>query len=825
MFLNPLYDSQLALCYKLGSAILFWTAGTGLATKYIGKVFELDGVILWLFGTPFIVAGVFLHHVTTVLENQSDLTSAELNPKIFKKYLIDALNALDKYVKCIKHDKLLMRSIVHHRNLCGNQSCTLKEIDMGTLANPTDTQFIQATVLKAIEELFKQILNVSFKSSQIRFLYIVFLVERVKKYKEALIEISLSETANSSLEERLILIRYKLIIRAKISEKSAEKSRTDVSAIQTLLGTEQTTSEFMECLSTTTSNKIKIMNELIQEKPDIVKQYEFSREFAQALKKLVKLWNNIKKANIADFRLCMIYKKFTSLVLLDKEETSRLTNDLTQELFYSQRAFAENFSEINKQLPANLNIAIVSNSFVGDLVYWKISSQYLAFLGFQEKELTRNSIGLIIPNGQTSMLEHIKKRLQKLSMNQFDSEYFQKEHFGFVKRKTGFIVPVFSKVSVIKSTHGLSHLDFYLHSLRPVAETRANVHILCDSGHSVTDWSSEALVWMEKFSRSVMLGTTKIEVLEPDFSAELKNARTGLHRDICIGKFWYSAICKVSPLKFGVNHVSAKNLSSQKQLALSSDVIYHVKYSINNVFRPSKYSNMFLRPGMNLAEGLALVSTNNIWAQYDGSYFIDDYDKIEGLMGGWKSTKLLDDNQGKATHINVALITTKRLYGGKIRDLEKEEFQFKDSEFSSENHSETEAISQKTEVFQDSLAISNLNKQQIAVESAERIFEQIFKQERTNPIHKVFNIIQFVWAALLISCVILSLIVWGDYVKMIATHVNDHIFITELIEKSTYLNDQLIDLDFLSRNITFRNENAEYRKGYVSKWTDSLKSF
>jgi len=166
----------------------------------------------------------------------------------------------------------------------------------------------------------------------------------------------------SSLEARLILARYKLAIREKFSQKGSKTECIYIPSIRTLIGIEATNSEFMDLISTATTIKIKIMKEVIQEKPNLITQYELACEFAIMLKQVNRSWKNIDRYNFADYRLLQVYRKFCSLVLLRKEEANQLSDKMAQEFALSQNTCAANFSEINRRLPDQLSVAIVSHS-------------------------------------------------------------------------------------------------------------------------------------------------------------------------------------------------------------------------------------------------------------------------------------------------------------------------------------------------------------------------------------------------------------------------------------------------------------------------------
>lgn len=825
IFFNPIYDSQIALCYKLWSTILFWTAATGLLAKYVGGMLMIDGVLFWLFGVPFIIGMITLYHRTTILKKESKVIGSELTPKVFKLHIIETLISLDKYIRRRKHEADLMRSIVQHRYWCKTQSCPLKGIDIKILAHRMDNQNVHSNVLKGLDEVFQQILHIYPKSTEIKLIYIVFLVERLKKYKEALITNTLFEESSSSLEERLILARYKLIIQDKISKKNLQQTDMDIPAIRVLIGIEGIISDFMQLISMTTINKTKIMKELIQEKPDLVKQYELSREFALTLEKLRSFWKQIVKANFADFRLYQIYKKFTSLVLLKTEKANRLTNEMSQEFSWSQKIFSENFSEINKQLPSHLSIAIAGYAHSDSLIYWKVSGQYAAFLGFDERALEKSSIVSIMPNGFSLIHGFIKERIDKLSQNKYESPYFGKNHQIFVRRKTGFIVPALSKVNILSALRDSGRGRFYLHCLQPISEPGAKVDILCNAAFKVTDCSSSALIWMKEVCSHFRLGITTMQTLDPYFQLSQDNFGLEDHRSIILNKRKYSAICRVTNLNLGKYSLFAQNAQLDKQEQQKPYVIYHVKYIIMDTCIAPPPKDIFTKKITSKPPKQNRFVNEDIWAQFNSKFYVEKNDMQRTYMEAWRSTRVFEDTK-KHSPINYSSsILTKRLWKGKITDIEKQEFVLQESASLQSQESEPTSSGHQSGIFSSSLQISHLNNQDIPVDIPERIFEQILKKEKANPLHKFFNFIQIVWVTLLLVGIILTLLVWKAYVVEIVGHINDHILITELIEKSTYLNDHLIDLDFLSRNITFRDQNAEYRRQYVSKWTYSLSSY
>jgi len=822
--MNPIHNSQIALCYKIWAAILFWTAAVGTGTKYAGELLNIDGMIIWLFTIPFIFGIVIFLHNSFKISNDLRAVKGDLSPRTLKSHIVTTLHSLDTYIRFRKAKSELLKSITEHRHLCKTRDCVLKGIHIDDCDQQEDIRHLQIVIFRGIEELFQQALQMHPKSTEINLTYVIFLIERLQNYKKALIVQAFVDRDSFSFEQRLILARYTLITKRKIAEKNTGIPCTDLPMIRTLIGTEEIVSEFVGLMSTTTANKVKIMQELIQEKPDLVRQYELARQFSIILKKLRHSWEQIVNENLTDFRLLQFYKKFISLVALRVDESNLITARMATELACSQNSILDNANEISKKIPNELNAAIVVHSATGNLVYWRVSGQYAAFFGFEQGKLVNSSLTKIMPNGFLPMHDYIRYRLKMLGDRQVDSPYFGKDQQVFVKRKTGFIVSAISRVDILSGLPRREHKSFYFHQIRPLNQEMATIDLLCNSNYKIVDSNSSALLWMRETCRNFRPGVTDIQSIDPSFHIEKENIQFQNEWNFSLNKRVYSAVCSVKSLDLGKFSLITESISEARQKIQKAPIIYHLKYKIISEIRskldktPHDVLNLMLKKHLK-------SNQRSIWTQLDPRLHIEETYVGSVCMDKWRSIEEIEGEKDCMSINYSDSIITKRLQKRRLINIENRELEIKQSDDLNSKASESARDIKNSEVFSDHILILKLNDQGIPCKNPEKIFKRIIDREKGRMLYKVFDFLQVAWALILVIGISLILVSYKTSADEVVGHISDHILIAELIEKSTYLNDHLIDLDFLSRNVTFRDKDTEYRQQYINKWTYSFLSY
>lgn len=825
LFSNPFYNAKVASYYQLWSSFLVWTTIVGLTSRFLGVIPNIDGVVCWLVGIPFIVSIVFCYHRISKLKKKSGIICSELNHKTFKTHLIFTYESLDKYIKSKNNATILTRSILEHRCLCDLHNCPLAKVDINAFANFIESQKVQTKIFQGLEELFNKVLSVSSKSNQIRLFYIVLLVEHMEKYKEALIQIAMFNLGNSSIEEILVLTRYKLIIQHKFLKKTLMQSNATDPVVRELIGTEEMISKVMSQLSTTTNIKIEIINELIQEKPDLVKQCKLSTEYALLLQDLQMQWKHIANFNFADTRLYQIYRKFASLILLNSELASKVANKMYLELAFNQKSLTSDLYEIEKQLSSNLNVAIVCQTVSGHTAYWKVSKNYAVLLGYEESELEKRSLDIVMPNAFKARSNLSKNLINPTSLIKNGTQNFEKESKVFLKRKTGFILQVDSKTNFIHALRENEHGVFFLHSFQPVIEPMPSMHLLCNVFYQITDWSSSARLWMKNVYAQLKSGVMNMEAFEPKFSTDPDCLRSGRQRLLSIGNTQRSSVCHVAKLKTEDYMFFTPQVTLSKNAQLKPLTIFHVKYTISPISKAS-FKNKIVKliaskESSNLFQGV----DTNIWSHYDPKLCFRDAEaqRFSKEFLGWDDS--LEDGKNQSKDDLTKTVRTKQLRRGKVIEMEVKEFDLEIANPYQNNSLQSNKQTKSDKVFASSSEIASLNKQEIPVKNPERIFARILKKKKANFLSIAFIILQVAWVAGLVASVVSALVIFKADSSQIISHISDDVRITELIEKSTYLNDHLIDLDFLSRNITFRDRDPAYKREYVFKWTESFSNY
>jgi hypothetical protein len=578
---NPYHDSRAAFFTIVFSALFLWTAVLNLAFKLIIASFGVDGVFCWLVSLPFIVFVIYLLWLTRNFKGKLEIVKSDYSQRDLIDHITNFLLAMDKVQLTGSKNESFDRAFLQHRSMCRNDNCILLNLKTQNLSVRDFSAEVQQICLAAVTELFKDKLAASADSDLLRVFYISFLMERTRKYKEALIEINLFLTSRSSFSYRLIAQRYKRIIEIQTSKKSSNLGENSTE-IMSLLGGEVYVSKLSHLISVLIKTKLNFLSELVTERPSLKSLYRMSCSFIETSKELQIYWDTIKKANLVDFRLYQIYSKFLSEIMLQHKKAKQLMQSARQEKGFASMIMDDTLEGV-RDLPHNANIAIVSMNSSKHLYFSKVNAPYAALLGYELRDLEHQPLAVIFPKAYKSTIDGITEKSLCFLESKINSlDYFGSEKQVFLKRRTHLIIPAISKVTPVKTvttkTFGQRFLDFVVTK----AKDKNCVDFLVSPEGSVYDFSAEANLYFKNFIRSIHQNRSNMKQIEPNFTTNIKYQTVGVQREIEFRGEDISITCKVTPVQFAHHDVKSNDRSHFKNPSDKYISHYHVQYDIIN---------------------------------------------------------------------------------------------------------------------------------------------------------------------------------------------------------------------------------------------------
>lgn len=828
IFHNPYHDNRFIFLTILFSSVFLWTALLNLCFQLFIASLGVDGIFCWLISLPFLIFVIYLLTLTRFFKNKLEIFKNEYSEKDLVKHITNFLLALDKFQLSGGRSEAFNRALLQHRSMCKNEHCALLKLKAHHQSLRESSTDVTQICLDAVIELFKDKLAICTDTDLLRVFYISFLMERVQKYKEALIEINMFLAARSNFAYRLIVYRYKKIIEIRISQKSVDLG-INSTEIMNLLGGDVYVSKLSNLISVLIKTKISFLSELVTERPSLNTLYTMSCAFIKTSKKLQTYWDKIKKANLVDFRLCQIYSKFLSEILLQHKKAKQLMSSARQEKGMSFKIIETTLDGV-RSLPDNANIALVSVNSSKHLYFTKVNAPYAALLGFEQRDLEHQPLVTIFPKAYKAIVDSInEKSLSYLNSKISSLSYFGSEKPVFLRRRTNLIIPAISKVTPIRTVAAKTYGQMFVSLVTTKSSDKNCAHFLVGSNGNVFDFSSEASLYFKDFIRAVQQNRSNMKDFEPNFMTSQKYKTVGVQKEIEFFHNNISTLCKVTHIPLTPKKVTKnKDRDLFNQIEDQSNTCYHVQYEFLNPESIECIDKARKKNKIKIKQKIEVVNPQ-IWNHIDPSLCIDETEKVPvktfDINPAWFSSS--DEENEEEEQVNEIKIVTKRLKRGNIVELDPAEYNF-DQEKKDNNNKSTQMLddlNSSTSVFKESIYLSYLNNQQGELKNQRKIFSKLIEKEKTSRVYLMLKFKGFFWAFAFLAFIWFTFYIALFDANLARDGITNLTKVSEILERSVYLIDKLYDYDLVRRNIIFRWMKEDTKQEWMKDWANEIMNY
>ena len=324
---QPYYNNTTMKAYNCLALTFLWSN----VVVFLGKCLEFtqfDGAIgLFFLGLPIIVLIVFTEH---------DKIIANIVVNVSNKKGIKALQQILSIVKVIDRKDINRLSHLFLKGYIENyeETCSLKDCALKKYLTSLKTNNIDAVVflLQHCESLYQNAISRFPSDSAIRINYAFFLLERMNKKQQAVLELENTEKYNPVFEEQFTIYRYKKMLEEQTSEVNGD-SDDNLDIVSNIeyknhfnlfkSGITKAAALYMEFWSL-------LLNPNQDSQEDLTKLNDYGSKINTLVEEIKGHFDKIQKLKHNDKDTIKYYADFLNDILNEKENAQKYKNRLNE---------------------------------------------------------------------------------------------------------------------------------------------------------------------------------------------------------------------------------------------------------------------------------------------------------------------------------------------------------------------------------------------------------------------------------------------------------------------------------------------------------------
>ena len=462
---KPYFRRIVMMSYLLCYFISFW-AYFILFVSIILEGSDFNGGIHLLF------LGIILIFFMFVFDSKHDIYKSILvnrcvNELKILRHLFSLLNLSEK-VQTDRQAMLAIKGYISsYEETCLIKNCPLKQILTkipGKEINMSYTEKL-SHFYQHLEIVCQSIIEQHPKFLWIRIFYSFFLITKLKKKQQALIQIkNCIGVADISLEKDFILFTFQNFISGEHLHLSQEIHKEEqiehIHFNKELQNFKQTIKE-VNLLYIDFWSILIVSNS--ENKENLDRLNIIGKKITQGISKIKKTFNSIQQLKNNDKEVLSYYSDFLLNVLNDKALSTQYKNILLQienkDIFYTSSSSNE-FS--NENLAININainssdnnlFIVVSANQESFNIITNISLSICALFGYQKKDLVGKSLDILLPEffikSHRELLQLKTSEIKKNLISKEVIQYKNKEVDSFGITKSKYLIPITFKTGIL----------------------------------------------------------------------------------------------------------------------------------------------------------------------------------------------------------------------------------------------------------------------------------------------------------------------------------------------------------------------------------------